>query len=210
MSQACIYLVDDDNDVRQAVQYALESAGYFVRAFTGPKEFQSYAPSITGGVLLLDMRMPEVSGLELQVWLKEHGYRIPIVFISGESQSIEIIEAFKLKAVDFLLKPFPLAKLLEAVEKGLKLDACHQKRASHESHVRRLWSSLTPREREVCHFMKKGYANREIAEVHQSLPDTVKLHRRRVLDKMQVDSLPALHELLEGVDLSVWLAETAA
>ena len=209
MGQACIYLVDDDNDVRQAVQFALERAGYLVRAFSGPKEFQSYAPSITGGMLLLDMRMPEISGLDVQVWLKEHGYRIPIVFISGESQSIEIIEAFKLKAVDFLLKPFPLAQLLEAVEKALKLDACHQKRASHETHVRRLWSSLTPREREVCHFMTKGYANREIAEVHQSLPDTVKLHRRRVLEKMQVDSLPALHELLESVDLSVWLAETA-
>ena len=159
--------------------------------------------------VVLDMNMPGLKGIDLQAALINNKWDIPIIFISGDTERKEIIQGLKNGAHDFLLKPFPLAKLLEAVEKALKLDACHQKRASHETHVRRLWSSLTPREREVCHFMTKGYANREIAEVHQSLPDTVKLHRRRVLEKMQVDSLPALHELLEGVDLSVWLAETA-
>jgi two-component system response regulator FixJ len=208
MSQSCIYLVDDDDDVRQAIQFTLESAGYSVRAFVGAKDFQAFAPGITEGVLLLDMRMPEVTGLELQVWLRDHGYRLPIVFISGESQSIEIIEAMKLEAVDFLIKPFALSKLLEAIEKALKLDARRREMASRERQVRLLWSSLTPREREVCHLMKKGYANREIAEVHQSSPDTVKQHRRRVLEKMQVDSLPALLEFLEGFDLLCWLDET--
>ena len=210
MGQACIYLVDDDDDVRQSVQYALESAGYLVRAFTGPKNFQTFAPNITKGVILLDMRMPDFSGLEVQAWLKKHGYRTPIVFISGESQPYEIIEAMKLDAVDFLLKPFALSKLLEAVEKALALDASRQEKASRELRVRQLWGNLTPREREVCHLMTKGYANREIAELHQSVPDTVKLHRRRVMEKMAVDSLPDLVQLLEGLDLPHWLVQTAS
>ena len=207
MSQIFVYLVDDDEDVRQAIKYALESAGYLVRAFVGAQDFQAIAPHITEGVLILDMRMPGVSGLELQRWLIDRGHRIPIVFISGESQSIEIIEALKMDAVDFLIKPFPLPRLLEAVEKALKLDVRQRQMATREHQVRLLWSSLTPREREVCHLMTKGYANREIADVHQSLPDTVKQHRRRVLEKMQVDSLPALLELLEGFDLLSWLDE---
>ena len=207
MPQACIYLVDDDDAVRQTIKYALESAGYQVHAFAGAQDFQACVHGITEGVLILDMRMPAVSGLELQVWLRDHGYRIPIVFVSGESQSDEIIEALKMDAVDFLIKPFPLPRLLEAVEKALKLDVRQRQMATRERQVRLLWSSLTPREREVCHLMTKGYANREIAEVHQSLPDTVKQHRRRVLEKMQVDSLPALLELLEGFDLLSWLDE---
>jgi two-component system response regulator FixJ len=209
MSQIFVYLVDDDDDVRQAIKYALESAGYLVRAFVGAQDFQAIAPHITQGVLILDMRMPGVSGLELQRWLIDRGYRIPIVFISGESQSIEIIDALKLDAVDFLIKPFALPKLLNAVEKASRLDACIRQTTLRERQVRLLWSSLTPREREVCHLMKKGYANREIAEVHLSLPDTVKQHRRRVLEKMQVDSLPALLELLEGFDLSSWLEDAS-
>jgi two-component system response regulator FixJ len=207
MPQTCIYLVDDDDAVRQAIKYALESAGYQVCAFAGAPDFQACVPSITEGVLILDMRMPAVTGLDLQTWLRSNGYRIPIVFVSGESQSDEIVEALKMDAVDFLIKPFALPRLLEAVEKALNLDARCRQMASRERQVRLLWSSLTPREREVCHLMKKGYANREIAEVHQSLPDTVKQHRRRVLEKMQVDSLPELLELLEGFDLSSWLDE---
>jgi FixJ family two-component response regulator len=210
MSQIFVYLVDDDDDVRQAIEHALESAGYLVRAFVGAQDFQAIAPRITEGVLVLDMRMPGVSGLELQRWLIERGYRIPIVFISGESQSIEIIDALKLDAVDFLIKPFALSKLLEAVEKASRLDKFIREKTIRERKVRLLWSNLTPREREVCHLMKKGYANREIAEVHQSLPDTVKQHRRRVLEKMQVDSLPALLEFLEGFDLLSWLQGDAA
>ncbi len=207
MSQIFVYLVDDDDDVRQAIKYALESADYQVRAFVGAQDFQAIAPRITEGVLILDMRMPGVSGLELQKWLSDRGYRIPIVFISGESLSIEIIDALKLDAVDFLIKPFALPKLLEAVEKASRLDKFIREKTIRERKVRLLWSNLTPREREVCHLMKKGYANREIALVHQSLPDTVKQHRRRVLEKMQVDSLPALLELLEGFDLSSWLED---
>jgi two-component system response regulator FixJ len=181
---------------------AAAAAGHQVRAFVGAQDFQVIASRITAGVLILDMRMPGVSGLELQGWLIDRGYRIPIVFISGESQSIEIIDALKLDAVDFLIKPFALPKLLEAVEKAFKLGACIRQTTLREPQVRLLWSGQTPREREVCHLMKKGYANREIAEVHQSLPDTVKQHRRRVLEKMQIDSLPALLELLEGFNLS--------
>ena len=210
MSQIFVYLVDDDDDVRQAIKYALESAGYQVRAFVGAQNFQAIASSITEGVLILDMRMPGVSGLELQRWLIDRGYRIPIVFISGESQSIEIVDALKLDAVDFLIKPFALSKLLEAVEKASRLDKLIREKTIRERKVRLLLSNLTPREGEVCHLMKKGYANREIAEVHQSLPDTVKQHRRRVLEKMQVDSLPALLEFLEGFDLLSWLQDDAA
>ena len=210
MSQIFVYLVDDDDDVRQAIKYALESTGYLVRAFVDAQDFQAIASRITEGILILDMRMPGVSGLELQRWLIDRGYRIPIVFISGESQSIEIIDALKLDAVDFLIKPFALSKLLEAVEKASRLDKFIREKTIRERKVRLLWSNLTPREREVCHLMKKGYANREIAEVHQSLPDTVKQHRRRVLEKMQVDSLPALLEFLEGFDLLSWLQDDAA
>jgi len=141
MSQIFVYLVDDDDDVRQAIKYALESAGYQVRAFVGAQNFQAIASSITEGVLILDMRMPGVSGLELQRWLIDRGYRIPIVFISGESQSIEIVDALKLDAVDFLIKPFALSKLLEAVEKASRLDKLIREKTIRERKVRLLWSN---------------------------------------------------------------------
>ena len=208
--KACVYLVDDDDDLRQALVYVLEKAGYQVLAFASPTQFQKVALQLGDGALLLDMRMPELSGLELQAWLKEKGCRIPVIFISGESLPFEIIEALKQEAIDFLLKPFAMARLFEAVEKALAVGAQQRALELRALRVQQLWSGLTPREREVCHLMTRGFANREIAEVHGSLPATVKLHRSRVLEKMAVESLPALVELLDGFDLSAWLLQESS
>lgn len=200
-----VTVVDDDDALRAVLIQVLEEKGYVVRAFSCPLEFQANAGEISEGALLLDMRMPGLTGGELHAWLKARGYERPIVFISGQSMAFEIVEAWRQEAVDFLLKPFSLAQLFNAVQKALEVDARRRWRAAHERKLRLLWAGLTRREREVCHLMTKGYANREIAALHGSLPATVKLHRSRVLEKMMVDSLPSLVRVFDGIDISHWI-----
>ena len=136
--------------------------------------------------------MPEMSGLTLQAEMKRKGRETPIIFISGESQPSEIIEAMKQGAVDFLLKPFGLETLLQAVDIALQKDKFQQAQKTSALNVQERFMRLTEKEREVCRWMVKGYGNKEIANLNGSAPATVKLHRSRVLEKMGCSSLPEL------------------
>jgi two-component system response regulator FixJ len=146
-------------------------------------------------VILLDIRMPEMSGLTLQIEMKRKGRETPIIFISGESQPSEIIEAMKQGAVDFLLKPFGLETLLLAVDMALQKDKVQQAQKTSALNVQERFMRLTEKEREVCRWMVKGYGNKEIANINGSAPATVKLHRSRVLEKMGCASLPELLQM---------------
>lgn len=190
-----IYLIDDDPSICRSLAFTLSSSHYSVQTFDGPRAFLKDSLPISPAVILLDMRMPEMSGTELQNKLLKSGRETPIVFISGESQPTEIIEAMKKGAIDFLLKPFSMQSLMTAIENGLNKDRSRQNDLIQDLDIRQRFSRLTEKEQEICRLMIKGYGNKEIAELNGSAPSTVKLHRSRVLDKMGCETLPELIEL---------------
>ncbi len=190
-----IYLIDDDPSIRRSLAYSLSSVRYSIQTFDSPTAFLRDALPITPAVILLDIRMPGMNGLSLQNEMIARGRKTPIIFISGESQPTEIIEAMKKGAVDFLIKPFGLEPLLEAIDLALQKDKLQQNQKILTLNVRDRFMRLTDKEREVCRWMVKGYGNKEIANMNGSAPSTVKLHRSRVLEKMGCTSLPELMAL---------------
>lgn len=190
-----IYLIDDDPSICRSLAFTLSSSNYSVQTFDNPRAFLKDSLPISPAVILLDMRMPEMTGTELQTILKKNGRETPIIFISGESLPTEIIEAMKLGAIDFLLKPFSMESLMTAIENGLNKDRVRQNELVQDMDIRQRFGRLTEKEQEVCRLMIKGYGNKEIAELNGSAPATVKLHRSRVLDKMGAETLPELIEM---------------
>ena len=190
-----IYLIDDDPSICRSLAFTLSSSNYSVQTFDNPRVFLKDSLPISPAVILLDMRMPEMTGTELQTILRKNGRETPIIFISGESQPTEIIEAMKLGAIDFLLKPFSMESLMTAIENGLNKDRTRHNELVQDMDIRQRFGRLTEKEQEICRLMIKGYGNKEIAEFNGSAPSTVKLHRSRVLDKMGCKTLPELIEL---------------
>lgn len=190
-----VYLIDDDPSIRRSLAFSLSSLRYSIQSFENPQAFLKDALPISPGVILLDVRMPEASGLSLQNELIRQGRTTPVIFISGESQPTEIIDALKKGAADFLLKPFGLHTLVLAIDEALEKDkkATHQKIKAKTARER--FSNLTDKECEICYWMIKGYGNKEIANLNGSAASTVKLHRSRVLEKMACESLSELLEL---------------
>ena len=190
-----IYLIDDDPSIRRSLAFSLSSLRYSIQSFENPKAFLKDSLSISPAVILLDNRMPETSGLSLQNELIHQGRVTPIIFISGESHPPEIIEALKKGAVDFLLKPFGLHALVQAIDLALEKDKTGLDQRMKIEKARQRFSSLTDKEREICGWMIKGFGNKEIANLNGSAASTVKLHRSRVLEKMGCTSLSELLDL---------------
>ena len=184
-----IYLVDDDASIRSALAGTLERQGFSVTAYASAHEFLKHATPVSPAVLLLDMRMPGQSGVELQTDLAHHGWTTPIIFVSGESLPAQIVQAMKQGAIDFLLKPFSMQDLLTAVDQALEKDRAINAVLIKAREVERLYATLTPRERAVFESMIAGKTNKQIASADGSAAATVKLHRARVLSKMHVLSL---------------------
>lgn len=151
--------------------------------------------------------MPSVSGVDLQTKLKALGYDLPMVFVSGESRQEEIIAAMKQGAIDFLLKPFTAQAMLDALQRAMRLASDQLAQADKANRVSELLKRLTPRELEVCHWMVRGYSNQQISAVDGAAAATIKLHRSRVMEKMQANTLPELIEMLAGIQLPSPLPE---
>lgn len=198
-----VYLIDDDPSIRRSLAFSLSSIRYSIQTFDSPASFLRDALPITPAVILLDIRMPEMTGLALQHDMKLKGRETPIVFISGESQPTEIIEAMKQGAVDFLLKPFGLDVLLKAIDLALQKDKLQQTKKTNALNIQDRFMRLTDKEREVCRWMIKGYGNKDIANLNGSAPATVKLHRSRVLEKMGCTSLPELMDMAVDSDKKI-------
>lgn len=190
-----IYLIDDDPSIRRSLAFSLSSERYSIQTFESPAAFLRDALPITPAVILLDVRMPDMNGLMLQSELIRDGRDTPIIFISGESQPSEIIEGMKKGAVDFLLKPFRLQALIEAVDIALDKHRTLTAQRVKAMNVQERFLRLTDKEREICRWMLKGYGNKEIAAANGSAASTVKLHRSRVFEKMGCTSLSELLEL---------------
>ncbi|MBN1489002.1 MAG: response regulator transcription factor [Phycisphaerae bacterium] len=187
-----VFIVDDDPGVRQMIARMVRSVGLSPRAFASTREFlDAYDPG-AGGCLVLDVRMPDESGLELQERLAEMGVAVPIVFITGHGTVPSSVRAMKRGAVDFIEKPFDDQVLLDAIHAALTRDAEHQRAATARAEAQARLAMLTPREREVLTQVVTGRANKQIAATLGIAEQTVKLHRGRVMSKMQADSVAEL------------------
>lgn len=201
-----VFLVDDNPDIRQNLSHLLRKMGYAVDAFADAAEFVRLAPRASPAVLVLDVRMPQMSGVQLQAHLARLGWHTPVVFISGESEHQEIIQAMKGGAVDFLWKPFPILSLIEAIERGLAQDAQRQAKLLRGQVLARKLRELSTREREVLGMMLQGLGNKALGERLHIQPDTIKKHRAQILLKMQAQDLPDLMAMCQGLELEALLA----
>ncbi len=180
-----VYVVDDNESARQSLTWLIESVGLTARAFSSPRQFlDSCAPSSVG-CLVLDMRMPGMSGLELQGRMRELGYTLPIIFITAYGELQTAVKAMKNGAVDFLEKPYDSEQLLAHIQKALRE---HVKRAGIEECI----ALLTPREKQVLDLVAEGRSSSDIADHLNLSQKTVEAHRTSIMRKMQVRSVSAL------------------
>jgi FixJ family two-component response regulator len=147
---------------------------------------------VSPAVILLDMQMPDLTGLDLQEKLLKLGRKTPIVFISGQSHPHQIVKGLKKGALDFLFKPFNLEDLLQAVAQAIDFDRRQLKRVSRDVETKKDYANLTPREKEVCTWLVQGLLNKDIAVKLGTTDATIKVHKARVMDKMHVDSVQIL------------------
>lgn len=187
-----IYLIDDDESMRISLSRMLRELGYLVEDYASARVFIEKSLPVSPAVILLDMQMPDMTGLDLQEQLQKYGRKTPIVFVSGQSHPHQIVQGFKKGALDFLFKPFNLEELLKAVADAIDFDSKQLKRVSMDVETKREYESLTPREREVCTWLVKGLLNKDIAVKLGTTDATIKVHKARVMDKMHVDSVQNL------------------
>jgi FixJ family two-component response regulator len=195
-----VFLVEDDEDFRTDLQRALKFCGYTVFAFADPEQFLSEFKPLIPAVLVTDMRMPKLSGVQLQSTLIEKGHLIPVIFISGESLDEQIVQAFKNGAFDFLLKPFSRESFLTAVAKAIEKDSIAMQELIRKSRLTEALKTLSPRELQVFHLLAKGYSNRDLVDELGISINTVKEYKSEVMYKLRLRSLVELISL--STDLS--------
>jgi len=183
-SRAVIHIVDDDDSLRTAVQRLLVAAGYRVRVYASAGEFLLEPPGDAPGCLLLDLKMPGPSGLDLQDALKHHGIRLPVVFLTGHGDLPTGVQAMKAGALDFLTKPVERDTLFAAVAKALQVDAALRATRSADTERQTRFAQLTTREREVFELVVAGKLNKQIAGELGIAERTVKAQRASVMAKL--------------------------
>lgn len=189
-----VFVVDDDHDFRETLRLPLEGAGFAVSTYGSAKDFLDGYEGDGGGCLLLDVRMPGTSGLVLQEELSRRGSSLPIIFLTGYGEIPTAVRALKQGALDFLQKPFDEAVLIERIRAAVERDRANRETQAKVRSLLERYQSLSERERDVMRRMVAGEASKVIAiDLGLSLK-TVELHRRSVMQKMQVDSIPALVE----------------
>ncbi len=200
-----VFLVDDDDGVRASITRLLTASGLHVRSFASAEEFLADSDRDGPGCLVLDLRMPEIDGLELQEALRDGDSTQPIIFLTGHGGVPESVAAMKAGATDFFEKPAEPSELLAAVDRAIALDA-RQRGEKHElGDLERRLHTLTPREREVFERVVAGRLNKQIAHELGVSEKTVKVHRGRVMEKMETSSLAELARLAERLGVGVEL-----
>ncbi|HET6976390.1 MAG TPA: response regulator transcription factor [Pyrinomonadaceae bacterium] len=194
---AIVFVIDDDESIREALKSLIRSVGLSVETFASAQEFlQSKRPDVPA-CLILDVRMPGLSGLDLQRDLSETNIHLPIIFITGHGDIPMSVRAMKAGAVEFLTKPFRDQDLLDAIQQALERDRHARSQQADSAGLRQRFESLTPRETEVFGLVVKGLLNKQIALQLGTSEITIKLHRRQVMEKMQADSLADLVRMSE-------------
>jgi two-component system, LuxR family, response regulator FixJ len=194
-----VFVVDDDEAVRNSLRFLLKSVGLPTQALGSATEFlQSYQPT-QPGCLVLDVRMPAMSGLELQQQLNLRGATIPVIFITGHGDIPMAVEAMQHGAFDFLQKPFRDQDLIDRIQKALAKDAKTRSALKEHERIRQRLQTLTPREREVLALMTKGKPNKVMAGELGVSQRTVEIHRARVMEKSGASSLAQLVRMVMDV-----------
>jgi FixJ family two-component response regulator len=196
-----VFLVDDDSDIRIHLGNMLRQLGYAASEYSNATEFLNSVKPVSPAVLVLDMRMPFMSGVELQNSLHSRGWHLPIIFMSGESQNQEIIDAMKNGALDFLWKPFSYKQLIEVIDRGIHIDKVRATKKSHVDKVSNLFQELSEKEKTMFKLILSGHSNKAIALSTGLMSDTVKKHRAQIFAKMQVQSLAELIEFCNGFSI---------
>ena len=196
-AQPLIHVVDDDASMRAALVRLLGAAGFEARGYASTGEFLLKPLPDRPGCLLLDMRLPGPSGLELQASLQQHGITLPVVFLTGHATVESSVRAMKAGAVDFLTKPVKREVLLDAVQRALARDATQRASRIDADRLKMLFASLTPRQREVFHRVVAGKLNKQIADELDIAERTVKREREQVMAKLGANSTADLGRLSE-------------
>ena len=184
-----VHIVDDEDSIRRSVGFMLKTSGYQVETWTSGQAFLKEVRNAEQGCILLDVRMPEIDGLEVQRTLADRGVTMPIVIMTGHGDVSIAIQAMKAGAVDFLEKPFEKAALIAAVEESFQRIANAVDAASRAVDANRILGVLTPRERDVLEGLAKGLPNKTIAYDLDISPRTVEVHRANLMAKLEVRSL---------------------
>jgi two-component system, LuxR family, response regulator FixJ len=190
--EAIVFVVDDDRAMRDSLRWLLESIGLTVRTYATAAEFlREHQPS-QPGCLVLDVRMPGMSGLDLQAELVRRGAELPTIVVTGHAEVAMAVRAVKAGAIDFIEKPFSDQLLLDRVRQALEIDRQSREVRARREEARRRLASLSAREREVLELVAAGKANKEVAAALGLSTKTVEVHRAHVMSKMAVDSLAEL------------------
>ena len=192
-----VFVVDDDLAVRRSTERLIRSIGLEVQTFTSAREFLRNPRPERPACLVLDVRMPGLSGMDLQRNLSKSGIHIPIIFITGHGDIPMSVRAMKAGAVEFLTKPFGSRGLLDAVRAAIERDRLAQKEQSETGELRERYEQLTPREREVMVRVAAGLLNKQVASELATTERTIKFHRAHIMQKMRAESLPDLVRMAE-------------
>jgi len=200
---AIVFVVDDDPSVRRAIQRLVESVGLHVELFGSATEFMNSSHPDVASCLVLDIRLPGISGLDFQRELLKTKQEIPTIFITAHGDIQMTVRAMKAGAVEFLTKPFRDQDLLDAIQIALERDRSRRQREVEINRVRERFGSLTPREREVFPLVVSGLPNKQVASEIGATEATVKVHRSQLMRKMGADSLPELVRMAQKIDIPI-------
>ena len=196
-----VFIIDDDHGMRQAIQDLVESVGLRAESFANGQDFLSQRPTADTSCLVLDVRLPDMSGLDFQRQLAEAGIQIPIIFITAHGDVPMSVRALKSGAVEFLIKPFRDQELLDAIQQALQRDRVTREQQAAVHKLQGRYQTLTAREREVFGLVVSGLLNKQIASKIGASEATVKIHRGNLMEKMQARSLIELVRIADKLKL---------
>jgi FixJ family two-component response regulator len=187
-----VFLIDDDASIRKAISRILNEQGYLVEEYTNGESFLENLRERSPAVILLDMEMPGINGIEIQNRLILRGIKTPIIFVSGHSHQQQIVDSMKYGAMDFIFKPFQLDDLLLVISKAIQKDEKNYLFLQEAEEVVKAYNTLTKREKEVCRLLINGLLSKQIGKKLEISNATVKVHKGRVMEKLKVNSLQNL------------------
>jgi len=201
-SESIVFIIDDDPLYRGSTERLVRSVGLRVQSFESAREFLSSRRPNVASCLVLDVRMPGLSGLDLQLELAKVGVQMPIIFVTGHGDIPMSVQAMKAGAVEFLAKPFRDQALLDAINQAIERDRVTRHQRAKSVELRRRYESLGPREREVFECVVSGMLNKQIADKLGTTERTIKFHRGQIMRKMEAKSVAELVRFAYGLGIA--------